>query len=73
MATDRARRAIQTHAFDADSGFYTTCAGAPGARVVDRPTLAAATPLYFGVATPEQGAAVGPRGSGRDFYGRAAS
>jgi alpha,alpha-trehalase len=34
--------------------------------VSDRPTLAAAAPLYFGLATPEQGSAVARR-IGRDF------
>jgi alpha,alpha-trehalase len=63
---DARRRAIQTHAFDADSGFYYDVRWRTGARVVDRPTLAAATPLYFGVATPEQGRAVAAR-LGRDF------
>jgi alpha,alpha-trehalase len=35
-------------------------------RVRDRPTLAAAAPLYFGLATPAQGRAVAER-LGRDF------
>ncbi|MDB4881920.1 MAG: hypothetical protein JWL95_686, partial [Gemmatimonadetes bacterium] len=34
--------------------------------VTDRPTMAAAVPLYFGLATPEQGRAVAAR-LGRDF------
>ena len=38
-----------------------------GARVLDRPTLAASSPLYFGLATPEQGRAVAIRLE-RDFY-----
>ncbi|HET7458833.1 MAG TPA: trehalase family glycosidase, partial [Gemmatimonadaceae bacterium] len=37
-----------------------------GERVSDRPTLAAAAPLYFGLATPEQGRAVAARME-RDF------
>ena len=37
-----------------------------GERVTDRPTLAAAAPLYFGLATPEQGRAVADRLQ-RDF------
>jgi alpha,alpha-trehalase len=37
-----------------------------GERVTDRPTMAAAVPLYFGLATPEQGRAVAAR-LGRDF------
>jgi alpha,alpha-trehalase len=60
------RRALVAHAFDADSGFFYDVRWRNGARVLDRPTMAAATPLYFGLATPEQGRAVAGR-LGRDF------
>jgi alpha,alpha-trehalase len=60
------RRAIQTHAWDAAGGFFHDVRWRTGERVTDRPTLAAAAPLYFGVATPEQGRAVAER-LGRDF------
>ena len=65
-AAEARRRAVRAHAYLADSGFFYDVRWRTGARVVDRPTLAAATPLYFGVATPEQGRAVAAR-LGRDF------
>ena len=38
-----------------DQGFFYDVRWRSGARVGDRPSLAAAAPLYFGIATPEQG------------------
>jgi alpha,alpha-trehalase len=60
------RRALLAHAYDADSGFFYDVRWRTGARVVDRPTMAAAAPLYFGLATEEQGRRVAAR-LGRDF------
>ena len=60
------RRALLAHAWDAASGFFYDVRWRTGARVTDRPTLAAAAPLYFGVATPEQGRRVAER-LARDF------
>ena len=64
-AEDR-RRAVLAAAFDSASGFFYDVRWRSGERVTDRPTLAAASPLYFGLATPEQGRAVAARLE-RDF------
>jgi alpha,alpha-trehalase len=48
------RRALLEAAFDPDSGFFYDVRWRTGERVVDRPSLAAAAPLYFRLATPEQ-------------------
>jgi alpha,alpha-trehalase len=64
-AEDR-RRALLASAYDGDSGFFYDVRWRTGERVTDRPSLAAAAPLYFGVATPEQGRAVAARLE-RDF------
>jgi len=53
-------------AFDPATGFFYDVRWRTGQRVTDRPTLAAAAPLYFGLATPEQGRAVAAV-LGRDF------
>jgi hypothetical protein len=42
-------------------GYFYDVRWRTGERVTDRPTLAAAAPLYFGLATPEQGRAVAAR------------
>jgi len=60
------RRALLAAAFDSASGFFYDVRWRSGERVTDRPTLAAAAPLYFGLATPEQGRAVAARLE-RDF------
>ncbi|HEX5830552.1 MAG TPA: alpha,alpha-trehalase TreF [Gemmatimonadaceae bacterium] len=65
-AAEARRRALLAAAWDADSGFFFDVRWRTGERVTDRPTLAAAAPLYFGLATPEQGRAVAAR-LGRDF------
>ena len=59
-AEDR-RRALLDAAYDPASGFFYDVRWRTGQRVTDRPTLAAASPLYFGLATPEQGRAVAAR------------
>ena len=64
-AADR-RRALLAAAYDPATGFFYDVRWRSGARVTDRPTLAAASPLYFGLATPEQGRAVAARLE-RDF------
>jgi alpha,alpha-trehalase len=60
------RRAIVAHAFDPDSGFFYDVRWRTAARVLDRPTLAAATALYFGVAPAAEGRRTADR-LGRDF------
>jgi alpha,alpha-trehalase len=65
-AADERRRALLAAAWDAADGWFYDVRWRTGERVRDRPTLAAAAPLYFGVATQEQGRAVAAR-LGRDF------
>jgi alpha,alpha-trehalase len=60
-AADSRRRALLAAAYDPDSGYFYDVRWRSGERVIDRPTLAAAAPLYFGLATPEQGRAVAAR------------
>jgi alpha,alpha-trehalase len=60
------RDALLAAAYEPDSGFFYDVRWRTGARVLDRPTLAASSPLYFGLATPEQGRAVAVRLE-RDF------
>jgi alpha,alpha-trehalase len=66
-AAEARRQALLAAAFEPDSGFFYDVRWRTGARVLDRPTLAASSPLYFGLATPEQGRAVATRLE-RDFY-----
>jgi alpha,alpha-trehalase len=66
LAAEARRRALIDAAFDPDSGFFYDVRWRNGERVTDRPTLAAAAPLYFGLASPEQGRAVAARLE-RDF------
>jgi alpha,alpha-trehalase len=63
---DARRQALVNHAYDAATGFFYDVRWRSAERVTDRPTLAAAAPLYFGIATPEQGRAVASRLE-RDF------
>lgn len=58
---DARRLAIQTHLWDDASGFFYDLRWKRRERVTDRPTMAAAAPLYFGVATAEQAARVAAR------------
>jgi len=66
-AAEARRQALLAAAYEPDSGFFYDVRWRTGARVLDRPTLAASSPLYFGLATPEQGRAVAIRLE-RDFY-----
>jgi len=66
QAAEDRRRALLAAAYDPASGFFYDVRWRSGERVTDRPTLAAAAPLYFGLATPEQGRAVAARLE-RDF------
>jgi len=59
-AEDR-RHALLEAAYDPATRFFYDVRWRTGERVTDRPTLAAASPLYFGLATPEQGRAVAAR------------
>jgi alpha,alpha-trehalase len=59
-AEDR-RNALLAIAYDPVGGFFYDVRWRSGERVTDRPTLAAAAPLYFGLATPEQGVRVAAR------------
>ncbi|HET7791166.1 MAG TPA: alpha,alpha-trehalase TreA [Gemmatimonadales bacterium] len=65
-AAEARRRAILASAYDSATGFFYDVRWRTGERVTDRPTLAAAAPLYVGLATPEQGQAVAAR-LARDF------
>lgn len=60
-AAEERRRALLEASWDAGEGFFFDVRWRTGERVIDRPTLAAASPLYFGLATPEQGRAVADR------------
>jgi alpha,alpha-trehalase len=57
MAAAR-RTALLAAAYDSASGFFYDVRWRSGDRVTGRPTLAASSVLYFGLATPEQGRAV---------------
>src|SRR5438876_9407729 len=61
QAAEERRRALLAAAYDPASGFFYDVRWRSGERVTDRPTLAAAAPLYFGLAAPEQGRAVAAR------------
>ena len=65
MAEDR-KRALLAATYDPAGGFFFDVRWRTGERVTDRPSLAAAEPLYFGIATPEQGRATAARLE-RDF------
>ena len=53
---DERRQAILSLMYDPSRGFFYDVRWRTGERVLDRPSLAAAAPLYFGIAEPEQGA-----------------
>ena len=61
IAAATRRRVLLAAAYDSAAGFFYDVRWETGARVTDRPTLAAAVPLFFGLATPEQGRAVAAR------------
>jgi alpha,alpha-trehalase len=65
-AADERRRALMAITYDPAEGYFFDVRWRTGERVTDRPTLAAAAPLYFGLASPEQGRAVAARLQ-RDF------
>ncbi|MEP6992672.1 MAG: alpha,alpha-trehalase TreF [bacterium] len=65
-AAELRRNALLAAAYDPREGYFFDVRWRTGERVTDRPTMAAAAPLYFGLATPEQGRAVAER-LGRDF------
>ncbi len=60
------RRALLEASYDPTQGFFFDVRWRTGERVADRPSLAAAEPLYFEIATPEQGRATAARLE-RDF------
>jgi alpha,alpha-trehalase len=60
------RAALTAAAWDSADGWFYDVRWRTGERVRDRPTLAAAAPLYFGLASAEQGRAVSAR-LARDF------
>jgi alpha,alpha-trehalase len=65
VAAER-RRSLLAATYDSASGYFYDVRWSTGERVTDRPTLAGAVPLYFGLATEEQGRAVARRLE-RDF------
>jgi alpha,alpha-trehalase len=65
-AADRRRQALSAASYDAAEGFFFDVRWRTGTRVLDRPTMAAAVPLFFGLASMEQGRAVAARLE-RDF------
>lgn len=65
-AADERRRALLAASYDPGDGFFYDMRWRSGERVRDRPTMAAAAALYFGLATPDQGRAVAARLE-RDF------
>lgn len=60
-AAESRRQAIITQMYDTTERFFFDVRWRSGERVSDRPTLAAASALYFGVATPEEGRATAAR------------
>jgi alpha,alpha-trehalase len=60
-AAEARKQSLLALAWDAKEGFFFDVRWRNGARVTDRPTLAAASPLFFGLATGEQGRAVAAR------------
>jgi alpha,alpha-trehalase len=60
------RAALTSAAWDEGAGWFYDVRWRDGARVTDRPSLAPASLLYFGLASPEQGRAVAARLQ-RDF------
>jgi len=60
-AAEERREALLAAAYDPGDGFFYDVRWRNGERVTDRPTLAAAAPLYFGLATAEQATAVADR------------
>jgi len=65
-AAEVRRQAVIDLCYDPTTGFFYDVRWRSGARVADRPTLAAAVPLYFGLAASDQGFHVAARLE-RDF------
>ena len=65
-AAETRKAAIRKYAFDPKDGFFYDVRWRTGTPERTRPTMAAAAPLYFRVATPEQGRATAARLE-RDF------
>jgi alpha,alpha-trehalase len=65
-AAERRRRALMAVAWDPASGWFDDVRWRTGARVTDRPTLAAVLPLYVGLADSAEASAVAARLE-RDF------
>src|SRR5207244_3323793 len=63
---ERTIAALRALAYAPITGFFYDVRWKSGERVDDRPTLAAAAPLYFGLATAEQGRRIAAR-LGREF------
>src|SRR3989440_2361423 len=61
QAAEDRRRALLAAAYDPAGGFFYDVRWRNGERVTDRPTLAAASPLYFGLAPAGPGPAVATR------------
>ena len=57
-AAARRREALMRASWDSVSGFFYDVRWASAERVTDRPTLAAVSPLFFGLASPAQARAV---------------
>jgi alpha,alpha-trehalase len=55
---ERRRQSLLSAAYDGGAGFFYDVRWKTWERVVDRPTLAAAAPLFFGLATPFQASQV---------------
>jgi alpha,alpha-trehalase len=60
-AAEQRRRALLAAAWDSAGTYFYDVRWRTGERVADRPALAAAALLYFGLASPEQGRAVAAR------------
>src|SRR5205807_7052279 len=54
-AAEARRQALLHASYEPGAGFFFDVRWRTGVRVTDRPTIAAAAPLYFGLATPDQG------------------
>jgi alpha,alpha-trehalase len=63
---DTRKAALLAASYDPASGFFFDVRWRTGERATDRPSLAAAEPLYFGIATQEEGRATAARLE-RDF------
>jgi alpha,alpha-trehalase len=60
-AADRRRRTLMAASYDPAEGFFFDVRWRTGVRVVDRPTMAAVVPLFFGLASAEHARHVAAR------------